>query len=310
MKPTINDISYDKLLTNVAVDYQNDNYVCEQVAPTVQGKDGGFWYKYKKDKFRETDDLKAPGAKTNEVSHDMEKSGAYNFKKHALKELVTDELKKQLGGAFDAESDAVENIMNRLYVNKEKALADYMADSANITNNTTLSGDDQWDSYATSDPFTNIETARRAIHSSVFKDANVLLMGKNVYDDLKHHPDLLDRVKYTSRGVITTDMMESLFEVDRVIVAKAGYNTATEGQSDSMSYIWGKHAWLLHVAPNPGFKTVSFAYHFQDGQPRFVDKWRGSDGQDREGTWVRVRDWYVRKTVSTDCAYLIENAVS
>ena len=306
--PTLTDVRHDPILSNVSVAYQNDLYIAEVVAPVVLSKTRtGKYYKYGKEKFRRTDTRRGMGANTKEVSYPISQSTAFIIEEHALKEIVPDELKDQALKPLTPEIDASENVTERLLIEKEYDLAVYMQNTANLSNNTTLSGTDQWSDYANSDPIGDVRTAKQTIHSKIFKDPNVLVIGKEVYDKLVDHPDILDRIKYTKLGVATEDLLARLFDVDKVIVAAAGYNSAVEGQSDSMTYIWGKNVWLLYVTPKPGIKQVSFAYFFQMAMPRRADKWYNND---KKGTYVRITDEYTRETVSVDCAYLIKSTVA
>ncbi len=306
--PTLTDIKFDPILSNVSVAYQNDLYIAEVIVPTVLSKTKtGKYFKYGKEKFRRTDTRRGMGANTKEVSYAISQSTAFIIEEHSLKELVPDELKNQALKPLTPEIDATENVTERLLIEKEFDLATYMQNTANLTNNITLSGTSQWDDFANSDPIGDIRTGKQTIHSKIFKDPNILVLGKEVFDKLVDHPDILDRIKYTKLGVATEELLARLFGVDRVIIASAGYNSAIEGQSDSMTYIWGKNAWLLYVTPRPGIKTVSFAYFFQMLVPRRADKWYNND---RKGTYVRITDEYIRETVSVDCAYLIKDTVA
>ena len=311
MKPTGQDVRYDPILSNVSVAYKNDVYIAEQILPCIPSKKKtGKYFKYDKSKFRKVPSLRGMGSAAREVGYGVSQSTAYVCKDHALKQLVPDELKDQAPTPLNPEMDAVENVTERLLIEKEYDLAAYMSNTSNLTNNTTLSGTSQWSDYANSDPIGDVRTAKQTIHSKIFRDPNVLVLGKQVYDKLVDHPDIVDRVKYSQLGVVTAELLARVFDVPKVIIAAAGYETAKEGQSSSMSYIWGKHAWLLYVTPRPGIRSISFGYHFQSpslAKRRRVDKWYDND---REGTWVRVHDFYTREIVSVDCAYLIKNAVA
>ena len=307
MKPDLNDIRYDPILSNVSVAYKNEAYVAEQILPAIPTKTRtGKYFIYDKSKFRLTQSLRSMGSPANEIDYGLTKSAAYVCKDHALKEVVPDELKKQAPSPLNPELDATENITERLLIEKEYDLATYMSNTANLTNNTTLSGTSQWSDYADSDPIGDVKAAKSAIHAKIFHEPNVLLLGKQVYDKLLDHPDIIDRIKYGGGQVATDVILARLFGVDKVIVGAAGYNTATEGQADSMAYIWGKNAWLLYVPPKPGIRQIAFGYHFQY-QTRKVDKWYDKD---REGIWIRVHDNYTREIIAVDAAYLIKDAIA
>lgn len=306
MKPSLQDIRIDPVLSNVSIAYQNEDYIAEQILPVIPTTTRtGKYFKYDTSKFRKEDSLRAMGAPAKEVDYGLSLSTPFVCLDHALKELVPNELKEQAPSPLNPEIDAAENVTEKLLVEKEYDLATYMQNTANLTNNTTLSGTSQWSDYANSDPIKDIKTAKKTIHSKIFKEPNTLVLGKEVYDTLLDHPDIIDRIKYRS-DVATADILARLFGVDKILIGAAGYESAAEGQTSSMAYIWGKYAWLLYVAPRPGIKQLSFGYHFQL-KNRVADKWYD---QDREGIWIRVHDNYTREIVTVNAAYLIKNAIA
>jgi len=94
-------------------------------------------------------------------------------------------------------------------------------------------------------------------------EANTLVLGYDVFKSLKNHPDLVDRIKYTSSQTITTDMLAAMFDIPRVLVSKAVKATNAEGAAEAYSFTTGKKALLCHVAPTPGLLTPSAGYTFQ-----------------------------------------------
>jgi hypothetical protein len=309
MKPTLYDIRFDPILSNVSVAYKNESYVAEQVLPIVMvAGTTGKYFVYDTAKFRKEHSLRGMGASAREVDYGLSQSTAFVIKEHALKELVPDELVEQSPTPLTPELDATENVTEKLLVEKEYDLAVYMSAVANLTNYVELSttATDQWSDYAHSDPCDDIRVGKAAMHAKIFIEPNVLLLSKQVYDKLIDHPDIVDRIKYSALGVATTDLLARIFDVPRVIIGAAGYESAGEGETSSLSYIWGKHAWLLYITPRPAVKSLSFGYHFQN-KTREVDKWYDND---RKGTFVRVTDSYTREIVSVNCAYLLRNAVA
>ena len=306
MKPTLHDIQYDNVLSNVSMAYQNADYIAEQIFPVLPTKKlTGKFYVYDKAKFRKVSSLRAMGSASKEVGYGLSFSTAFNCDDHALVELVPDELKTQAESPLSPEIDATENVAERLMIEKEYDLASYMQNTANLTNNTTLSGTDQWSDYENSDPIGDIETGIESVRSKIFKAANTLVMGQETWNKLKHHPDLIDRIKYSGFGKFTAAALADLLDLDQVLLGAAGRNTAVEGQTDALGYIWGKYAWVMYKTRRPGIKQVSFGYHFQ--HKKSVDKWYDKV---REGTFVRVHDFYTREVLTVDAAYLIKNVVA
>ena len=137
-------------------------------------------------------------------------------------------------------------------------------------------------------------------------------MSHEVWNKLKYHPALMERVKYSQRAQMTTDLVASLLEIDRIIVAAAGYNTARDGQTDSMGYIWGKDMLLAYVAPRlaPKMMTLGLTYRWNKKQKE-VKRLRGPKEEDRGGTYVRVGgDYYDQNVVAPQVAYLWKTVVS
>jgi hypothetical protein len=120
----------------------------------------------------------------------------------------------------------------------------------------------QWNDYTSSDPISDLEAAKAEILGNTGMEANTLVLGYDVFKSLKNHPDLVDRIKYTSSQTITTDMLAAMFDIPRVMVAKAVKATNKEGAAEGYGFAHGKKALLCHVAPQPGLLTPSAGYTF------------------------------------------------
>lgn len=304
-------LGVDPMLTNVAIAYKNDTYIHDKIFPFLPvKKQSGKHFIYDQGRFRINNTERAAGANSNEVTLKLTVGTAYFCEDHALKQFVPDEDRDNALTPTAPMVDAAENVSDMMSVAQEKALADWMANTANLTQNTTLSGTSQWSDYNNSDPFNDVQTGISTVHAAIFQNPNTLILGRAVYDKLIHHPDLLERVKYSARGVLTAELLKMLFQVDQILIAAAGYNSATEGQTDAMTYLWGKHAWLAYIAPRiqPKIVTLGFTYRWKKMK---VERMRGTDEQDRRGTYVRLGDNYFdQKSVAVACAYLIKNAVA
>jgi len=306
MLPTARSVRVDPLLSKLSLAYQNADYIAEKLLPIVPtAKITGKYYVYDKSKFRKVRTLRGIGASSSEVGYGVSQSSVFTCKDHALKELVPDELKDQAESPMSPEIDAAENLAERFLIEKEYDLASYMQSESNLTNYTTLSGTDQWSDYANSDPISDIETGIESVRSKIFKAANTLVLGQEVWNQLKHHPDLIDRIKYSGFGKMSLSALADLLNLDQVIIGAAGRETADEGQTSSLGYIWGKYAWLLYIPKRPSIKNVGFGYHFQ--YKKSVDKWYDKD---REGVWIRQHDYYTREILTVDAAYLIKAPVA
>ena len=89
-----------------------------------------------------------------------------------------------------------------------------------------------------------------------------MVLGYDAFRQLRHHPEVVDRVKYTTANTPTEATLASLFGVDRILVARAIQNSGAEGAADSFDLLHGKNAALYYVAPSPGVLTPSAGYQF------------------------------------------------
>ena len=301
------DVVIDPALSNVSIKYTNDSFIADLVFPVIKvNKQTGKYYVYDKANLRVDATARAAGSGANEIDLGLS-TVSFACDDHALKSFVADEIQDQAEAALNPLVDETETITEKLMLDRELTLATMLADTAQVTQNTTLSGTTQWSDYSNSDPIGDVRTARTTVHSTTFKKPNTLILGKQTYDQLCEHPAIIERVKYSQLGVVTAELLARIFQVQNVLIGEAGRNTAAEGATDSLSYVWGKHAWVCYIAPKVTPKTLTFGITFTYAT-RQVKRWRD---EDREGTYVRVgSDNYVQKIVAVGAAYLIKNAVA
>ncbi len=303
---TRTDVLVDPVLSNISKAYQNEMYVAGMLFPGFKvKKESGKYYIYDKAKWRRNSTKRAAGAKAKEVEYGLD-TASFTTEDHALKEKTPWEIIRQADVALNPEMDATENTTEQLLIDAEVALATSMAATATITQNTTLSGTSQWSDFTNSDPIGDVRTGMQTVQQAIGRKPNTLVLGKQVYDKLIDHPDIVERVKYSLGAAVTAELLARIFDVGRVIIAEAIYNTATEGQDDSLTYIWGKHAWLAYITPSPRLRSITLGLTLKY-EDRKVKKW---DDEDAEARYVRVNENYVQKFVATEAAYLIKNAVA
>ena len=302
--PGPENVHKDQILSNISVQYRNADYVGTQLMPIVPVKkksDIYYIYDSKADRFRIPKTLRAPKTESRTVDWKVTTDG-YNCDEHALNDLIDDIERDNADKPLNLEVDTVEFLTDILQLGLEMRIKDIL--EANLSANAPSV---KWDVYTDgSDPIGDIETGKDAIHSVIFREPNVLLLGKAVYDKLKHHPNILDRIKYVQKGVVTPELMASVFEVEKVIVGKAGYNTAKEGKAAVLSYLWGKNAILAYIEPRPGVKKFSLGYTFQS--QKFQT--RRARIEVKHSDWFEVGDIETEKMVCVACGYRFSPAIT
>jgi hypothetical protein len=294
----------------VSLGYKNSAYIADLLLPTLSVKhQSGKHFVYDKGMFRSEDAKRGPGARSKEVTHNISTGLTYFCEDHALKEFVADEDVDNAPAGVDPYVDATENVTEKLIVSKEIEAASILLNTSTITQNTTLSGTSQW-SDPNSDPVAAVRTAKQTVRDSIMIDPNTLMLSKKVFDKLVDHPAIVERVKYSQLGVLNTDLLARFFDVERVIIGAAQKNGSVEGQSDSMSDIWGKDALLAYINPRLGQKTVSLGVTYQ-WKSRTTERLNGTDERDRRGQFIRVGDhYYDQELIAAGAAYLFKAAVA
>jgi len=304
--PGPENVHKDQVLTNISIMYRNAAYVGTQIMPIVPVKkksDIYYIYDSKADRFRIPKTLRAPKTDSRTVDWKVTEDG-YVCDEHALNSLIDDIEKDNADKPLNLEVDTVEFLTDIVTLGLEMRIKDMI--EASLTANAPTNG--VWSDYTTEtiDPIADIEIGKAAIHAVIFREPNLLLLGKAVYDKLKHHPKILELIKYSQKGVLTTDLMASLFGIEKVIVGEAGYNTAKEGKTAVLSYLWGKNAILAYVEPRPGIKKFSLGYTFQS--QKFQT--RRARIETKHSDWFEVGDIETEKLVCAACGYRISPAIT
>jgi len=271
-QPTLTDSHIDAILTNISVAYmqKQDNFIADKVFPVipVDKKSNKYFVYTKNDWFRDEAQRRADATESAGSGYSLT-TGTYNADVWAFHKDIGDQTLANSDAPLNPLREASEFVTHRLLLRKElQFVSDFFTTGVWGTDVTGVSGSPsagetrQWSDYTNSDPINDIEAAKSSILSTTGQEANTLVLGYETFRQLKNHPDLVDRIKYTSSQTITTDMLAAMFDIPRVMVAKAVKATNKEGASGAYSFAYGKGAMLCHVAQNPGVLTPSAGYTF------------------------------------------------
>ena len=122
-------------------------------------------------------------------------------------------------------------------------------------------------SNGNSDPVQFIDAQKTEMHRNTGRTPNRLAMGANVFDALKVHPGILERVKYggstANPASVTKNVLAQLFGVDQVSVMMSIHNKAKMGKEADMDFIGDPNALLLAYATDaPSVDEPSAGYIF------------------------------------------------
>lgn len=118
-----------------------------------------------------------------------------------------------------------------------------------------------------SDPIKFIDEQKTAVNEATGRTPNRLALGAHVFDALKVHPAILERVKYggstPNPATVTENVLAQLFGVEKLVVLRSIMNKAPMGAEADMGYIGDPDAFLLAYATNsPSIDEPSAGYIF------------------------------------------------
>lgn len=303
------DVHIDAALSDVSIRRRNEEYVGERLFPAMSvSKDTDKYFVYGTEQFRLENDIRAPGTRAKKVDWTVS-TDSYSLEEHALEKAIADEERDNADPPLSIEIDSVEFLTDLIQLRLENSIATDATTSGNYAaaHTAALSGGQQWSDYTNSDPLEDIRKARVQIHGAIAKKANVLVFGFQVYEILKNHPKILARMSHNERGLVTKQLLAELFEVEEVLVGSALKDTAKEGQTASLSYVWGKNVVLAYRPPRMGKKVIALGGTFRKQGMRQTETWRETQVK---SDYIRVTDKYDSKIISNVAGYLYRTVVA
>ncbi len=266
--PTPRDLHVDQLLTQISIAFKNPTYIADMMFPMVPVRkqsdkipkyDQSYW-------FRDQAVIRAPGTKSTGGGYKVNTSDTYFSDRFSFRFEIPDELRDNQDDPFNVDRDGAEFVTDKMMMRREVAFAtDFFTTGVWGTDKTGGTDFVVWSDYAGSQPLVDITGFKDDVEALIGREAMHFAMGKQVWVQLKWHPDFIDTIKYTQRGQISVELAASLLELDRVLVGRAIQTTDPEGTAEaSVNYtrIWGKNALLMHVPQRPSLLTPAAGYTF------------------------------------------------
>jgi hypothetical protein len=306
----------DKLLVNVSQEQPSEGgFICEDVLTRIQVvQETGLIGSTDNDHLRIEADLVGGETPYPQYRSTVKQADRYVLEKHGLKSIITEEDFANEEAPWDARRDRTRQVTGKLRRSKEFALAAQLTDTAVLTNNTTLSGTDQYNDYSSSDPIGDFKTARLSVYDGAGVDLRMpggkAIVPWNVRETLRFHTALIDNIKQVvdaSKGISDMQLADVL-GVNKILVPFARYNTSKRGQADSLAPIWGKHI-VFMWSPDVGTKEM-ITLGFQPRRRNDVRVFRNRMDDPPNAEKILVDHEYDLLLTQVDAAYLIKDAIA
>jgi len=216
-QPTPGDVHVNRPLTNISVAYMQEaaNFVASRVFPLVPvAKQSDSYFTYTQANwFRNDVKKRAPATESAGGGWNMS-TASYACDVFAIHKDIDDQLRANADAPINLDSDATRYVTQQLLLQMEAQfvtdafVASTWTGAATGNDQTGVAGVPaadqflQWNDVAS----TPIEVISRLMDQMQQKTGvrpNKLVLGPQVWTELKHHPDILDRIKYTQAGGAT-----------------------------------------------------------------------------------------------------------
>lgn len=277
-------------------------YIAPDVFPVVPVSFDSDKYRIYERNFRIPETKRADKGKAREHSFNVSTS-SYVLERHSLKDYVGEDEAENydLGGL---RADVTEELTDVIDRRLEKRVADLFT-TTNWSQNLSLASANAFNQNTTvSNPIPVFDTAASTVIQESGYHPNFGILNREGMVAAKNHTSVLDRIKYTSREV-TPNMLAALFDLPQLLVPEASFDESDQGQSSSITAIWGDIAFVGYKPARPSPKAPSSGYIFRKRKPP-VRRWR-DDERDSEAIEVDRKD--VPKVIASLSGFLIKDVI-
>ncbi len=305
--PSLSDLHVSAVLTDLSIRFMRnrEDFIASKVAPIVPvSHQVDLFRTYNRaDWFREGAEKRAPGTPTAgggfRLSQDSYSTVPYGFHKD-----IDDMTRSNADSMFALDNDAMEFVSEQLLMKYENLALTSIFEASVWTGAATgndqagVSGAPAADQFlqfndVASAPIELFDRMMTEMHEQSGKRPNTLVVGPRVHDALKEHPDLVEKIKYTQRGVMGEDLIASLLGIENYHVARyTRVTTAEQASSDTYAYQAGKNMWLGFIEPSPGLLKASALYSFS------WSGYTGVGGIEGLGVGVRIKKFRIEEIES------------
>ena len=272
----------DKVLTDFSLlNVQNESvFQAGMILPfKAVSKQSDKYLVYDKDAFARDDvKLRAAGTESNGTGFSLSSDSYYCDKYSVHADLSYDEI-NEADVPLDLERDAAFLVAQQMLQKRERLAANAIFKTGVWALDVDGAATTKWSDYLASDPIAAIDSAARSILLGSFNNPSTLVLGLDVFNALKSHPDLNRSLNVT--GPQDEAGIARHLGVSRIIVPRAIGITGNEGKAGVAGFIWNpKSALLLSNPMTVGLRTPAAGMIFG---------WTGAAGAPRPGGFVTRR---------------------
>lgn len=267
-QPSKSDVHVNAPLTNISVAFLQDqsDFIATKVFPNVPvKKQSDRYFSYPKGQwFRSDAQTRGLSQESAGSGYDVDNTPNYYCDVKALHKDIDDQIRANEDTPLSSDRDGAEFVTRGLMIKREKDWASkYFTTSVWV--GSTTGGDitpgTLW-SASGSTPIKDIRTQMTSVKRKTGFKPKTLTLAEPVWDILQDNSDFLDRISIAQRKIVTAELLAAVLGLDNVYIAGAVENTANEGATPTMAFMFGKDALLTYAPTRPSLMHPSAGYTF------------------------------------------------
>jgi len=217
---------------------------------------------------------------------------------------------------FDVEQISAMRAFIKVLTNAEKRAADLIFNASTWTGSAlTTAVTNEWDDSANATPVVDVEAAVQTVWDNSGLWPNAMVINRKVFRNLRNCAEIIDRSKAQGfmdvrAGAINEAQLAQVFDLDHIIVAGTPENTATEGQSASLSPIWSnEYAMICRVATSNDIQepVIGRTFHWSEDGSEVGGSVETYRDETVRGDVARVRHDVDEKVLYVEAGHLLSN---
>lgn len=328
IQPSRSDVHVNRPLTQISIAYlqDQDSFVADTVFPNIGvQKQSDRYFTYDRGEFnRDEAQLRAPSTESAGGTYTVDSTPTYFAETFAFHRDIDDQVRANSDEPLMPDREATEFVTLKGLIKRETRWRDsyfvtglWSFEVTGVAAAPSAGEFLQWNDAA-STPIEDIRTGKREVQRDTGFRPNKLVIGRDVFDILIDHPDIIARLDRGQTPVgpalANRQALAAIFELDEVLIMDAIQNLAEKGATPAHDFIGGKNALLIYAAPSPGLMTPSAGYTFS---------WTGLLGSTSSG--IRISKFradllksdrvemdmsFDQKLISADLGYFFLDAVA
>lgn len=291
-QPGRSDVHVNRPLTNISHAYiqRAKDFIADKVFPIVPVmKQSDRYFKYDKKYWFQTQAKKrAPASESAGSGFAVDNTPSYFADVWAVHKDVDDQVRANADQPLDMDRDATMFVTQQLLLRREKQFtSQYLTTGiwqgysvSNVVQDynvaTQSASGFQWD-VAGSNPLQDIDTLKSQIKQQTGFLPNTIVLANDVFFAIRNNAIIVDRIKYTQRGILSEELLAALFGVEKLLVASVTNDLSPEGEVQNMQYLFSNAALLVYANPAPSILQPTGGYIFS---------WQGLFGAGAQGNRI------------------------